>query len=162
MAKTDKTTTIKQIAEKLFQLLEFDLPVDVIQKEETVEITTEMEEPGILIGYHGETLSSLQLIISLIYYKTTGIWQEILLNVGNYREVRKEQLKQIVERIIEQVKQTNTPHSLPFLSPGERKVVHLLVEENPDIYSESEGEGQYRRLYIKPKPNKISSLKTQI
>jgi len=124
------------------------------QEDETYKAILETDNTGILIGYHGETLSALQMIVSLIAYKKTGTWIHLSLDVGDYREKREKQLAQMIGKIVEQVKTLGQPYCLPYLSANERKIVHLLLESDPDVMTESEGEGQNRRLFIKPKTEK--------
>lgn len=151
-SKNTTLNTITETAEELFKFL--DIPVELeIEKieENTFSINVQTENTGLLIGFHGETLSALQLLLSLMIYKKLGSWVHASLNVGNYREYREEQIKNLVNRVIEQVKQTGQPQGLPFLSGTERRVVHLYLVDNPDVISESEGEGRNRRIFIKPK-----------
>lgn len=144
-------TQIQKTAEGLFEKLDLPVKLSLQEENETLKIDIDTENPGLLIGFHGETLSSLQLILSLMVYKKTGQWTHVSLNVGDYRQRREEQLREMVQRIIETVKSTGQPTSLPYLPSNERRIVHLMVQEKPDVVSESEGEGQNRRVVIKPK-----------
>lgn len=157
MAPKKTLTDLKTITKKILSYLDPNVKIEILENEDQININLDTENPGILIGYHGETLSALQLLVSLIYYKQTGTWQDILLNIGNYREVRKEQINQLLQRVIERVVETQSSQPLPYLSSAERKIAHLLLEDHPVVYSESEGEGQYRRLYIKLKPKTLTN-----
>lgn len=152
MAKNSALNTITETTEALFKYL--DIPVDLeIEKTEdkTFSINLQTENTGLLIGFHGETLSALQLLLSLMVYKKMGSWLHVSLNVGNYRQYREEQIKNLVNRVVGEVKQTGQPQGLPLLSGSERRVVHLYLVDHPDVISESEGEGRNRRVFIKPK-----------
>lgn len=142
---------LKKITEKIINRLISDSVVSVTKTADQVDIKIETQESGILIGYHGETLSALQLIISLIYYKETKVWQNLVIDVGNYQELRKEQINQQLVNIVNEVISTQTAMPVPYLSSSERKIAHLLLSDNPDVYTESEGQGYYRRLFVKPK-----------
>lgn len=109
------------------------------------------EEPGVLIGHHGETIFSLQLIISLLCYKRLGEWQRILVNVGDWREKRIEALKKMALSATQRVKFSGEEVILPHLNAGERRTIHLYLADHPDVTTESVGEGEERRLVIKPK-----------
>lgn len=145
------TSIVNESVKDLFEKLNISAGFLLEEKEENVVVKVDTEDTGILIGYHGETLSALQLIISLIVYKKTGVWTRISVHVGDYIERREEALKAMAQRAIEKVIATNTPVVMPFLRSDERRVVHLLLENNPDVTSASEGEGESRRLVISPK-----------
>lgn len=145
-------TLVKKTTEELLSHLKVKAKVKVeADEQEVVHVSLETEETGILIGYHGETLSAFQLILGLIIYKKLGYWVRIVVNVGDYRERRAEVLKQMAEKTAERVKQTGEPVALPFLNSGERRIIHITLQNNPDVFTESEGEGENRRVIIKPK-----------
>jgi len=148
----DAKKIVKKIIETLFEKLTLDVKITAEEEgENTIKIGLETENPGLLIGYHGETLSSFQLVASLILYKETGKWIHLSINIGDYRERREEQLRSMVSKTAEEVKTSGNPQALPFLPSNERRLVHLIVQEDPDLISESEGEGLNRRLIIKKK-----------
>lgn len=152
MSSKKKSEIVKEIIETLLRYLEFDnLPLSIKETEEGIAVDIQMDDPGILIGFHGETLSALQLIVSLIMYKNQGQWTHVSLNVGDYRQKRESQITQMVDSIKNYVKETKTPRALPYLSSIERRIVHLFLQDDPDVKSESEGEGQNRRVIIKPR-----------
>lgn len=123
----------------------------VPDKSFTVNIKT--EESGLLIGHHGETINSLQLLIGVILYKKLGKWVRVLVDIGDYRKMREESIKEMVDRIAAEVEQSGRGVELPFLSPLERRIVHMMLSENSKVMSESTGEGRDRRVMIKPRLN---------
>lgn len=116
----------------------------------TWNVQIETEKTGILIGFHGETIAALQLIVGLIVYKKLGKWQSVLLNVGDYRERRKAQLERMALNVAQRVKFSGQAVALPFLNAAERKVIHLFLKEDEEVVTESEGMGRERRLLIRP------------
>lgn len=143
---------IKNLTNELLRLLEIQAKISLDKGGDgDWRISLETEESGLLIGYHGETLSSLQLIIGLLVYKKLGKWLRVTVDVGNYRAKREADLQQMVLAAIERVRQIKESVMLPNLSPNDRRLVHLEVKNHPEVFSESEGEGENRRLIIKPK-----------
>ena len=142
---------IKTEAQKLLEYLMVEAKIEVSEKEDVYEVQIETEDTGILIGYHGETLTSLQLILSLILYKRLGSWLRLIVNVGDWRQKREEVLKQMALSAAERVAATDEAMVLPNLSSFERRIVHLLLADHPKVTSSSEGEGVERKLIIKPK-----------
>jgi spoIIIJ-associated protein len=150
----DKTKkAIKETAQKLLQLMGFkEIKVELsVDENDVFHLDIDCEDSGILIGHHGETLSSLQLIVSLVVYKRLGKWQRILVNVGDWREKRIEALKKMALNATQRVKFSNEEVFLPHLNAGERRIIHLYLADHPDVTTESVGEGEERRLVIKPK-----------
>lgn len=140
-----------------------DLTIDLLQRlgvAGEVEVNTDetdayrvhiaTEETGLLIGYHGRTLESFQMVLSMIIGKQLGLIK-VYVNVNDYREKREESLMYLAQRAADRVVETNRPVELTHLSPAERRVVHLTLSGDDRIDTESEGEGERRVLVVKPK-----------
>ncbi|MEK7565739.1 MAG: R3H domain-containing nucleic acid-binding protein [Patescibacteria group bacterium] len=152
MAKTKIEKTVKDHAEELLKLLTLEGTVEVVIKEEdTYQVNIATGESNLLIGYHGEALSSFQLILGLIVYKKLGSWIRIVVEVGDYRARREEQLKAMALSYATQAVNTGQVIYLPYLHPAERRIIHLALEDSPRVECFSEGEGRNRRVIIKPK-----------
>lgn len=134
----------------------FDISPDQIKVDETDElitITIDMDEleAGRLIGRFAQTLDSLQLVISLMLNNGQEIHKHVLLDVAGYRARRSATLESMVENAKNQVKETGEPSVMPPLSATERRVIHLMLQDDAEFTSYSEGYGQDRRLFIAPK-----------
>lgn len=151
MDKAEKI--ILETTKKLLSLLEIeDAKVKLKSDEDKVwQVQIETEKTGILIGFHGEMLAALQLIIGLIVYKKLEKWQPVVLNVGDYREKRQAQLEGMAQKAAQRVKFSGQPVSLSFLNSAERRIVHLALKDDEVVETSSEGEGRERRLVIRPK-----------
>ncbi|MEA3354968.1 MAG: KH domain-containing protein [Patescibacteria group bacterium] len=147
--------SLKTITKDLLKKLEITPEKISVTKtdQEIFNINIKLKEAdsGILIGYHGDTLSALQLMIGLIAYKESGSWTRAILNIGDYRQKREESLKVLAQDTAQRVKFSNEPIALFNLNPFERRTVHLILESDKDIITESEGEGKNRHLIVKPK-----------
>jgi len=150
----DKIQSTKEITEQLLKLLLLEAKVEVKEDKENnaINVAIETEEPGILIGYHGETLSSLQLMLGIMVSKKINEWVRVVVNVGDYREKREEVLKRMALSAAQKAKFSQEAVTLPPLSGNERRIIHLVLTDNPDVITESEGEGEERRVVVKPKP----------
>jgi len=109
------------------------------------------EETGLMIGYHGRTLESFQILLGMLVAKKTGTWQKIYVNVGDYREKREEALMYMAQRAAERALTSGRPVELSHLSAGERRVIHLTLSGDERVSTESMGEGFDRKLVISPK-----------
>lgn len=154
-SKNNVGAEIKKTTEELLTQLKVEGTVEITEekKEEEVnfKVNIQTQETGLLIGYHGETLNGFQLLLGVILYKKIKKWVHIIVDVGNYRQMREESIKEMVNRIVAEVETTNQPVILPYLSPLERRIVHVMLTDHEKVASESIGEGKDRRLTIRPK-----------
>lgn len=148
----DNTEAVKQITEELLTKLDVSSTV-AVDTDETgayrVQINT--EETGLLIGFHGRTLESFQIILSIMVSKKLDQWVKTYVNVGDYREKREEALMMMAQRAADRAIALGRPVELSRLSPSERRVVHLTLSGDERIATESVGEGNSRVLVVKPK-----------
>lgn len=142
---------LEKIIKDLFAHLDFKADFQIKSDGEVLVVNLKTQEPGVLIGYHGQTLAALQQIITLMAFKKFNQWLKILVDVEDYREKRKESLEQMTQGIVERVKSSGQPQSLPPMSSFERRIIHMFLADQPEVESVSEGEGEQRHIIIKPK-----------
>ncbi len=118
---------------------------------EIYTISLETPDPAPIIGYHGDTLSSLQLILGLHLKHLTGDWVNISINVNDYRERREASITAMVDSAVTQVVASKTPITLAPLPANERRVVHVYLDGHKDVTTSSVGEGRSRSVVISPK-----------
>ena len=144
--------TVQQIAEDLLTKLEVTGTVDVTTDETgAYRVRIETEETGLLIGHHGKTLESVQLILGIIISKKIGEWVKVYVNVGDYREKREETLMHMAQHAADRALALGRPVELSRLSPSERRIIHLTLSGDERVETESVGEGDERMLLVKPK-----------
>jgi len=147
----DSIDQIKQIAEELLNKLEITGAVSVDTDESgAYRIHIETEETGLLIGFHGRTLESFQMLLGMMVSRKLGKWERVYVNVGDYREKREEALMYMAQRAAERALSSGRPVELTRLSASERRVIHLTLSGDDRVKTESEGEGQDRKLIISP------------
>lgn len=152
--KKDLSREIQKVANELLGLMGTKARAMVNEDKENdiflVNIEAE-EEAGLLIGRRGETLSSMQAVLGLIFRQRTGEWTRILVNVGNWREKQEEYLQEMAKVTAERAIQTGEAQNLYNLSASQRRVIHLSLAGNSEVETESVGEGDERYLIIKPR-----------
>jgi len=114
----------------------------------TLNIQGMNENLGLLIGRRGETLSALQLLVSLIVSHRTKHRMRIIVDAENYRERREENLRSLALRVAQQVRNYRRSIALEAMPPHERRIVHIALADSKDIGTESIGEGDARRVVI--------------
>lgn len=146
--------TVESLANELLSLMGTDARATVYEDKENeairVDILTE-DETGLLIGRRGETLNSLQAILGMMVKQKTGKWTRVIVNIGDWREKQEGYLRNLAKETAQKAKETGQEQPLYNLSPGQRRIIHLELSNDPEVESLSYGEGEERYLVIKPK-----------
>lgn len=142
---------LQSIVQDLFSQLGFaDAQVVIEPQDESTLITVQVpsDASGVLIGYHGETINSLQLILNLLVYHHTGTWTHLTLNINDYRQRREQSLQQMALSAADQARSTGQEVVMPPMGSYDRRLIHMALGSEPDIATESIGEGRNRRLVV--------------
>ena len=130
-----------------------DIKVTENKEEKTMDIELSGDEMGVLIGKRGQTLDSLQYLVSLVVNKYSDEYIRVKLDTENYRERRKETLENLARNIAYKVKRTRKTVSLEPMNPYERRVIHSALQNDRYVTTHSEGEEPYRRVVVTLKDN---------
>lgn len=123
--------------------------IRVKEEENVVKFTLTGPDMGILIGYRGETLDSLQYLVSLVLNKGHETeYKRVILDTENYRLKREETLKRLARRIAEKVKTTQKQVKLEPMNPYERRIIHSALQNDAYVETYSEGDEPYRRVVV--------------
>jgi spoIIIJ-associated protein len=152
MERKDKKIT-KETTEDILRLLEIEgtFKVSENKEEKSIDIIIDTKDSGIVIGRHGDILESLQLILSLAITKRVGKFIRVSVEVGDYKKNRIEWLRGFAEQTKEKVLEQGREIAVPNLRAWERRIVHLFLQDDKEVVSESQGEGRDRVLVIKPR-----------
>ena len=118
--------------------------------EATIAFDINGDDLGILIGRRGLTLSSLQYIVRLIVVNRSNAWLPIVIDVEGYKRRRYDSLQALAQRVAEQVTTRERSFTLEPMSAYERRIIHLSLADHPNVTTESIGEGESRRVVIRP------------
>lgn len=132
-------------------LSEDQIAIDIAD-DENINISLNLPEDsaGIFVGHHGEGLSALRMIFSLIIFQRFNIWPKLHLNVNDYQERREETLKELAQDAAQRSVNLQKEIILPSLSSYERRIIHMFLSEYPGIKTESRGEHPFRQMVIVP------------
>lgn len=142
---------IKQLIEQILSFFDVDFSVDLSENEETLRVNVKMDDAGFLIGANGDNLRELEFLLRAILQRQ-NYEKRIFLDINNYRRIREDNLKDLAKEIAHKVILTKKPQILPPMNAYERRIIHMELATNPDIATESEGEGINRHLIVKPYP----------
>ena len=131
--------------------LEAVVNVEFDAAENELSIDVKAEDMGVLIGKRGQTLDSLQYIVSLAINKDCSEYVKVKLDSENYRVRRKETLENLAKNIASKVKRTGKAVSLEPMNSFERRIIHSALQGDPDCETYSEGADPYRKVVVKPK-----------
>ena len=124
--------------------------VEIRPVEAGAELVLGGDDIGFIIGHRGETLDALQYLASLVANHADGSYFRITLDVGNYREKRKETLESLGKKMAARAVKTGRNSSLEPMNPYERRIIHTAVQTVAGAKSWSEGVDQGRHVVIGP------------
>lgn len=124
--------------------------IDAEYNEGVVTMNLSCEDYGIIIGRRGETLDSIQYLISLALKKKSNGYVRVSINVGNYREKRNDTLKHLASKNAAYVLRTGRRYTFEPMNPYERRVIHTAIQAIDGVESRSIGFNQDRRVVIEP------------
>ena len=145
---------LQKLADELFALMSTKAKAEVSYDKENEAFVVNVEagdETGLLIGKKGETLLGIQTVLGFLLKQKVGEWSRVLVNVGDYREKEEGYLKDLASSTAQRAKETGEPQNLYNLKSWQRRVIHMVLSEDKDLVTESEGEGEDRFLIIKSK-----------
>lgn len=140
----------KKFLQDVFQAMNMVVVIDAKfdETENTLDVELSGDEMGVLIGKRGQTLDSLQYLISLVVNKGTDEYIRVKVDTENYRQRRKETLENLAKNISYRVKRTKRPVSLEPMNPYERRIIHSALQNDRFVITHSEGEEPYRRVVV--------------
>lgn len=150
----EKIAEIKATAhaflEDVFKAMDMEVNISEDYEKETAILTINMEgdDMGILIGKRGQTLDSLQYLVSLVVNKNVDGYIHVKADTENYRERRKKTLENLAKNVAAKVKRTRQPSALEPMNPYERRIIHSALQGEKYVTTYSEGEEPYRKVIV--------------
>ena len=157
----EEEKTAKEIVRELLEHMGIEAEVVAVDNPSTMALDAEDpptifidvlgQDLGMLIGRRGDHLSQLQYLVNLIANRRLESWTRVVIDVEGYRTRREESLIGLAERVARQVSRSRRPIMLEPMPPNERRIVHLTLRGNPEVTTESTGEGNLRRVTVQPR-----------
>ena len=149
--------TTEAVVSKLLHLLRMQGQVSAHYTDEStddrrnIHVDVRGEDLSLLIGRHAETLNAFQYVASLMVGKEAQQWVQLVVDVEGFRSRRERQLKQLANRMADQVMKTGRRGSLEPMPSNERRIIHLELRGHPAVTTESTGEEPHRKVVVIPK-----------
>lgn len=140
-----------EIVTRLLDLIGLDGDVVCEETADSLILNIEGDDLGVLIGRRGLTLAALQFVVRLMIASRETEWPSLTVDVCGYKGRRHAALQELARKLADQAKYRRRPVALEPMPPDERRVVHLALANNPDVYTESVGEDVDRKVVIHPK-----------
>ena len=140
----------RRTIEDLLRRIGVVVEVKARETRDQIHVDVSGEDAGLLIGKQGQTLEALAFLSARILNRQGGERVRIEIDVGGYRDRRRQMLEQRALRLAEQVKSTGESVTLEPMSSVDRRVIHLALQQDLGVHTASEGEGLRRRLVIAP------------
>jgi spoIIIJ-associated protein len=155
----DVTKVAIEILERLLTLMHIDARVTSrppVTPGDGVGMVTAVldvhgDDLGMLIGRRGETLAALQYVVNLMLQRRLHSRVMVGIDVGGYRRRREESLRNLANRLADRVRATGQSITMEPMPPNERRIVHIALQDNPNVLTVSIGEGEGRKVAITPR-----------
>ncbi|MDU1323015.1 MAG: RNA-binding cell elongation regulator Jag/EloR [Clostridium botulinum] len=147
--KKDYEKEVRDFLESILKSMNVEANINIREKKDVIKIDLSGSDMGIIIGYRGETLDSLQYLVSLVINKDQSCdYKRVILDTENYRDKREETLKKLARRLGHKVRETGRPVKLEPMNPYERRIIHSELQNNNYVETYSEGEEPFRKVVI--------------
>ena len=140
--------TARRILSELLHHMHFDEAYIEVVELEPLTLNVRAPDAADLIGRRGETLRAIQFIVGIMVNKALDTHVRITIDIDGYRARREVLLRDLALRFASRVIATRAPVQLEAMPPNERRIVHMVLAEHPDVATESTGEGDNRRIVI--------------
>jgi spoIIIJ-associated protein len=147
--KRDSLYEAKKFLTEVLQSMSMEAKIELKDANNEIRIDLIGPNMGLLIGYRGETLDSLQYLVSLVVNKNHDEeYKRVILDTENYRAKREETLKRLASKIAYKVRVSGRVLKLEPMNPYERRIIHSSLQNDSYVYTFSEGEEPYRRVVV--------------
>lgn len=135
---------------EVFAAMNLNVVIEAVYNEldKQLDINLNGDEMGILIGKRGQTLDSLQYLVSLVVNKEAEEYIRVKVDTENYRKRRRETLENLAKNIAYKVKRSRRPVALEPMNPYERRIIHAALQNDKYVTTHSEGEEPYRHVVV--------------
>ncbi len=143
--------TARHILGELLHHMHFDEARIEVRDLDPLTLNVRTPDAPDLIGPRGETLRAIQFIVGIMVNKALGQHVRITIDIDGYRVRREGLLRELAVRFAGRVIEAGTPVHLEAMPPNERRIIHMSLADHPDVTTESTGEGDARRVVIRPR-----------
>lgn len=148
LPEEEAVKVVTEILDTLLGFLGVTGKVEILSDEIPLDLDIEGDDLGILIGRRGQTLASLEYITKLMVVGRLKTWIPLTIDVAGYKKRRRDSLQRLALYLGEQVKSRRRAITMEPMPANERRIVHLTLADNPDVTTQSMGDGENRKVVI--------------
>ena len=142
-------TAVEDFLRQVFAAMDMEVALTLgVDAEGALSVEMEGPHMGLLIGKRGQTLDALQYLANRVANKQQEGYVRVKLDTENYRARRKETLEHLAKNIAHKVKRNRRSFALEPMNPYERRIIHAVLQADPDVTTHSEGEEPYRKVVV--------------
>jgi spoIIIJ-associated protein len=142
--------TAKETLLAILALMGIEAQVTVEDTPESISLTLQGADEGLLIGKRGQTLDALQYVVNKILSKQGREKKQVIVDTEDYRKKREEALVSLAEKVSQKVRKTKKPVTLGNMTARERRIIHLALQNDDTVVTKSRGEGHNRKIIVRP------------
>ena len=146
--KEDISSTPEAILHEILSHMGLEAEIESQIINGSVHLTVSSDNPGILIGKHGQTLNAVEYLLNCILNRSSLVKKKVFVDAEGYRERREQMLMDLAYRAAAKVKQTHQEIVLDPMPPRDRRIIHVTLQSDEDIRTYSRGEGMMRRVAV--------------
>ena len=146
--KEDISSTPEAVLHEILSHMGLEAQIESQIINGSVHLTVSSDNPGILIGKHGQTLNAVEYLLNCILNRSSLVKKKVFVDAEGYRERREQMLTDLAYRAAAKVKQTHQEIVLDPMSPRDRRIIHVTLQSDEHIRTYSRGEGMMRRVAV--------------
>lgn len=148
LQEDDPATRAVDFLSRIFEKMNLEAEITAVLEDRTLNVSIEGKDMALLIGRRGQTLDSLQYLVSLVVNKDHEDYIRVMLDTENYRTKREETLVKLAHKLAHKAKQYRKDITLEPMNPYERRIIHSALQNNGYVSTRSEGEEPFRKVVI--------------
>jgi len=149
--KEDNSSSPEGILRAILSEMGIECEIKSTSSDGNIHLTVNTPNPGLLIGRRGMTLNSIQYLVNCMANRTSLVKRRIVIDTEQYRERREESLSSLARRLASKVKVTGHEVVVEPMNPQDRRIIHMTLQDDPEIATFSRGEGSMRSVVITTK-----------
>ncbi len=137
-------------AELLLRVAGLDLAPRVLQGEERLEVDLSGSDVDWCFADDGELVLAIEHLLPRLIRSLSGEAALVRVDCDNFQEIREERLRSLAQQVADEVRRRGKPRILEPMNPADRRIIHMTLADDPAVFTESEGDGYFKRIAVKP------------
>lgn len=146
----DEVNNVVEFTNQVLQSSGLDLSASLEETGDGLRVQVRGSDIALLLGHNAELLDALEYLGNRLVARAVGEETRIIFDSGSYRAQRERELRLMAEKAAERVRSSRIPFSFDPMNPNERRIIHLALAEDAAVKTESQGNGENRKVTIYP------------